>query len=79
LSAHRIRHAYVTAATLLICGEHDREYPPDIAQQTADRIPHAQFILYKGRNHRSTLTDRRLLPDIMAFLTPTPMNVCEQR
>jgi pimeloyl-ACP methyl ester carboxylesterase len=59
----------ITAPTLLICGEYDRVYPPDIAQQTTERIPSAQFILYKGRNHRSTLTDKRLLPDIMAFLT----------
>jgi len=59
----------ITAPTLLISGEHDRVYPPDIVQQTAERIPNAQFILYKGRNHRSTLTDQRLLPDIMAFLT----------
>lgn len=59
----------ITAPTLLISGGHDRVYPPDIAQQTAERILHAQFILYKGRNHRSTLTDRRLLPDIIAFLT----------
>jgi pimeloyl-ACP methyl ester carboxylesterase len=59
----------ITAPTLLISGEHDRVYPPDISQQTVERIPHAQFILYKGRSHRSTLTDQRLLPDIIAFLT----------
>jgi pimeloyl-ACP methyl ester carboxylesterase len=59
----------ITAPTLIISGEHDRVYPPDIAQQTAERIPNAQFMLYKGRNHRSTLTDKRLLPDFMAFLT----------
>lgn len=59
----------ITAPTLLIGGERDRVYPPDIAQQTVERIPHAQLILYKGRNHRSTLTDQRLLPDIITFLT----------
>lgn len=59
----------ISAPTLLIGGDRDRLYPPDLVKQTAERIPHARMIMYQGRGHRDTLTDRRLHNDILAFLT----------
>ena len=62
------RLSEITAPTLLIGGDRDCYYPPDLVKQTAEGIPHVQMIMYQGRGHRSTLTDRRLHNDIIAFL-----------
>lgn len=63
------RLSEITAPTLLIGGDQDCYYPPDLVKQTAERIPHVQMIMYQGRGHRDTFTDRRLYNDIIAFLT----------
>jgi pimeloyl-ACP methyl ester carboxylesterase len=64
----------ITAPTLLIGGDRDCNYSPDLMKQTAERIPHARLIMYPGRHHNETLTDRRLFHDILAFLTDERSN-----
>lgn len=68
------RLSQITAPTLLIGGDSDSLYPPDLVKQTAEGIPQAQVHIYQGRNHGTTLTDRRLFPDILAFLTDEQMD-----
>jgi pimeloyl-ACP methyl ester carboxylesterase len=64
----------ITAPTLLIGGDRDSNYSPDLMKKTTERIPHAQLIMYPGRRHNETLTDRRLFHDILAFLADEHIN-----
>ncbi|WP_214318166.1 alpha/beta fold hydrolase [Nonomuraea sediminis] len=65
----RGRLADIKAATLLVHGEKDVVYPLDLARQTAAGIPGAQLIVYPGRSHSGTFTDKRFATDALAFLT----------
>jgi pimeloyl-ACP methyl ester carboxylesterase len=58
----------ITAPTLLIGGDQDCTYPPELLKQMAERIPHAHMSMYQGRNHNTIATLRRFYPDILAFL-----------
>jgi pimeloyl-ACP methyl ester carboxylesterase len=60
---HRIR-----AATLLLHGERDRVYPPELARRTAEGIPDADIVVYGGAGHSGTFTDKRFARDTLAFL-----------
>lgn len=59
----------IKAATLLIHGEKDLVYPLDLARQTVEGIPDARLVVYPGRSHNGTFTDKRFAPDALAFLT----------
>jgi pimeloyl-ACP methyl ester carboxylesterase len=58
----------ISAPTLLICGERDRAFSPELFRQTAERIPHARLIVYEGRGHGGSLRDRRFARDVVSFL-----------
>ena len=58
----------ITAPTLLIGGDRDSNYSPDLMKQTVEGIPRARLIMYPGRHHSETMTDRRFFNDILAFL-----------
>ncbi|MFI7134720.1 alpha/beta fold hydrolase [Nonomuraea sp. NPDC050153] len=64
----RGRLADIKAATLLIHGEKDVVYPLDLARQTVAGIPDAQLVVYPGRSHSGTFTDKRFAPDALACL-----------
>ncbi|MGW0801488.1 alpha/beta fold hydrolase [Nonomuraea sp. NPDC002799] len=64
----RERLADIKAATLLVHGEKDVIYPLDLARQTVAGIADAQLVVYPGRSHSSTFTDKRFAPDALAFL-----------
>ncbi|MDF2705951.1 MAG: hypothetical protein K0R62_1603 [Nonomuraea muscovyensis] len=59
----------IGAATLLIQGDKDLVYPLELARQTVDGIPGAQLVVYPGRSHSGTFTDKRFAADALAFLT----------
>jgi pimeloyl-ACP methyl ester carboxylesterase len=61
----------IKAATLLIQGGKDLVYPLELARQTVEGIPDAQLVVYPGRSHSGTFTDKRFAPDALAFLTDT--------
>ncbi|MEV0379533.1 alpha/beta hydrolase [Nonomuraea sp. NPDC050643] len=61
----------IKAATLLIQGGKDLVYPLDLARRTVEGIPGARLVVYPGRSHSGTFTDRRFAPDALAFLTTT--------
>ena len=58
----------VSAPTLVICGGRDRAFTPELFRQTAERIPEARLIVYEGRGHGGSLTDRRFARDVVSFL-----------
>ena len=58
----------ISAPTLVICGARDRAFSPELFRQTAERIPAARLIVYEGRGHGGSLTDRRFARDVVSFL-----------
>lgn len=59
----------ITAPTLVIGVDRDIVYPPELVRRTAESIPNAQCIMYKGRKHSQIFTDLRFVPDTISFLT----------
>jgi pimeloyl-ACP methyl ester carboxylesterase len=66
----------ITAPTLVIAGDRDRNYTPELFRETAEGIPGARLRLYPGKGHASiaTLTHKPAVREILGFLTdqPTP-------
>lgn len=58
----------IVAPTLVIAGERDTVYPPDIVSATAERVQRGQLITYRGVGHGGTVTNRRFVPDVLSFL-----------
>jgi pimeloyl-ACP methyl ester carboxylesterase len=59
------------APTLIVAGDRDRNYTPELFWETADRIPGARLRLYPGKGHASiaTLRYRPAVREILGFLT----------
>jgi pimeloyl-ACP methyl ester carboxylesterase len=62
------RLAEIRAPTLVIGGDQDRFYPPDLVRRSAEGIPNARFHMYRGRKHHTVARDPRFSTDIVAFL-----------
>lgn len=58
----------VRAPTLLIAGDRDRNFGMESFERTAALIPDSRLIIYEGRGHGGTFTDRRFARDVVAFL-----------
>lgn len=58
----------IFAPTLVIGGDRDRYYSPQLFRQTAEGIPNARLVLYEGRAHVGTFADRRFARDVLTFL-----------
>lgn len=65
----RERLGEITAPTLLIGGEHDLAYTPELFRRTADGVRDGRLIIYPGVGHMGTFNHRRFAPDILAFLS----------
>jgi pimeloyl-ACP methyl ester carboxylesterase len=61
----------ITAPTLVIGGDRDRNYTPELFRETAERIPGARLRLYRGKGHASisTFTYKPAVREILRFLT----------
>jgi pimeloyl-ACP methyl ester carboxylesterase len=59
----------ITAPTLLVAGDRDRFYTPELFRETAERIPQGQLRLYPGKGHAGVMTHRPAIREIVAFLT----------
>ncbi|MFP5281956.1 MAG: alpha/beta fold hydrolase [Actinomycetes bacterium] len=57
-----------TPPTLVIGGERDNVYSPDIFRRTAEGVPHGRLVLYLGAGHGATFTHRRFAADVTEFL-----------
>ncbi len=64
----RDRLGEIEAPTLLIGGDRDGFYTPELFRETVARIPNARLILFPGKGHMAAISDPRLLPDILEFL-----------
>ena len=64
----RDRLGEIEAPTLVIGGDQDAFYTPELFRETAAGIPNGRLILYPGKGHMSVLTDPRLMPDVLEFL-----------
>jgi pimeloyl-ACP methyl ester carboxylesterase len=66
----------ITAPTLIIAGDRDRNYTPELFRETAERIPGARLRLYPGKGHAgiATLAYKPAVRELLGFLTeqPTP-------
>ena len=59
----------IAAPTLLVAGDRDRFYTPELFRETAERIPGARLRLYPGKGHAGVMTHRPAIREIVAFLT----------
>jgi pimeloyl-ACP methyl ester carboxylesterase len=59
----------ITASTLLVAGDRDRFYTPELFRETAERIPRCRLRLYPGKGHAGVMTHRPAIGEIVAFLT----------
>lgn len=62
----RDRLAEITAPTLVVAGDQDPFYPPELIRKTAAGIPHARLILYEGKGHGAA--GKQFSRDVLAFL-----------
>jgi pimeloyl-ACP methyl ester carboxylesterase len=58
----------ISAPTLVIGGERDASYSRELFAETTRGIPDARLLIYEGRGHGGTVTDRRFARDVTAFL-----------
>jgi pimeloyl-ACP methyl ester carboxylesterase len=61
------RLAQIAAPTLVIAGDKDPFYTPELFRKTADGIPNARLILYEGMGHPAS--GKQFQSDIYTFLT----------
>lgn len=57
----------IRAPTLLIAGDRDLNYDMALFERTATLIPDCRLVVYEGRGHGGTFTDRRFARDVVAF------------
>ena len=53
---------------LLICGDHDKFFPKDVAAETAGLIPDCTLIWYEGLGHLRVAASSRVARDVLAFV-----------
>lgn len=62
----------ITAPALVIGGDRDAFYTPELFTETAARIPHGRLILYPGRGHAGTQTAPGFVQEVLGFLDGRP-------
>jgi pimeloyl-ACP methyl ester carboxylesterase len=58
----------IAAPTLLVAGDRDQFYSPELFRETAERIPNARLSLYQDKGHAGVLTHRPAIREVVAFL-----------
>ena len=58
----------IAVPVLLLCGDRDRCFEPEVVQATADAIRDCRLIWYRGRGHVATATSRSVAGDVLAFV-----------
>jgi pimeloyl-ACP methyl ester carboxylesterase len=61
----------ISAPTLIIAGERDRNYTPELFWETAEHIPDARLRLYPGKGHApiASLAYQPAVGELLGFLT----------
>ncbi len=63
----RDRLGSVNVPTLVIGGERDTFYSPELFRETAERIPNARLLIYRGKGHAIQVS-ARFYDDVLKFL-----------
>jgi len=58
----------ISTETLVICGARDYFWTPAMFEETAQRLPHGELIMYPKGGH-SIVTSKRFVADVVAFLS----------
>lgn len=67
---HRAKLAQLQMSVRVLCGQHDRVTPPELAQELATMIPSAQLHLIEGSGHMLPLEQpEQVLKHLRALLT----------
>ncbi|MGH3587552.1 MAG: alpha/beta fold hydrolase, partial [Pseudonocardia sp.] len=61
----------IASPVLLLCGDRDRFFPPEIVEETVRLIPDCTHIRYEGQGHMKVATSRRVAHDVLAFVNPS--------
>jgi pimeloyl-ACP methyl ester carboxylesterase len=59
----------IEAPTLIVGGDRDRFYSPELFAETAALIPGSTLEIFAGRGHVTVTTDRRFAPTVESFLS----------
>ncbi len=57
----------ITVPVVLVSGELDRFFPPDVVDETVRLIPDCTPVRYAGRGHMQVASDRRVAHDVLTF------------
>jgi len=69
------RLADVTSPTLVLGGDSDRVYGPDILRATAEGVRNGRLVLYPHTSHGGALVHRGVARDVLAFLAEPHLDV----
>ncbi|HEU4545535.1 MAG TPA: alpha/beta hydrolase [Microlunatus sp.] len=58
----------IAVPVLLVCGDRDRCFGPEVVQETADAIPDCQLIWYRGKGHLGTAASGSVAKDVLSFV-----------
>lgn len=58
----------IEVPVLLITGDQDYAFPPDVMRETARLIPNSKLILYEDTSHEGAIGDKRLAGDVLEFV-----------
>jgi pimeloyl-ACP methyl ester carboxylesterase len=59
----------IRVPVLLLCGDRDRFFTPDVVQETARLIPRCRLVWYRGKGHAGAGTDKRIGQDVLSFVS----------
>jgi pimeloyl-ACP methyl ester carboxylesterase len=57
----------ISVPVLLVCGDRDRFFPPDVVSETVGLIPDCSFIEYEGDGHMKVASSGRVARDVLSF------------
>ncbi|MFI6299691.1 alpha/beta fold hydrolase [Nonomuraea sp. NPDC050790] len=66
----RERLPEIEVPTLVVGGERDLAYTPELFRDTADGLPYGRLVVYPGASHLGTFRHKRFAADIAGFLRP---------
>jgi pimeloyl-ACP methyl ester carboxylesterase len=62
----------IPVPVLLVSGDRDRYFLPEVVDETARLIPRCTSVVYAGKGHLGTGSDKRLARDVLDFVAAPP-------
>ncbi|WES65722.1 alpha/beta hydrolase [Microbacter sp. GSS18] len=63
----------IQAPVLIVCGDQDEFFPPEIVEETAELIPDCTVVVYEGQRHLGAGMSPRVPRDVIAWLKEHPV------